>query len=50
VAPLEEDVVREVQQYAFPRLPQQVEPAMALVAAHPGQEDERKTWGIIEID
>jgi hypothetical protein len=48
--PLEDDVIREVQQYSLARLPQHTEPVMALVAAHTPHEDERKTWGIIEID
>ncbi|MBM3819835.1 MAG: hypothetical protein FJW14_12585 [Acidimicrobiia bacterium] len=50
VPPGEEDVVREVQQYALARVPQ-AEPAPAL--AYAGVEatpDERKGWGIIEID
>ncbi len=48
--PSEEDVVREVQQYALARVPQP-EPAPAL--AYAGVEatpEERKGWGIIEID
>jgi hypothetical protein len=48
--PSEEEVVREVQQYALARLPQS-EPAPAL--AYAGVEataEERKSWGIIEID
>ena len=48
--PTEEDVVREVQQYALARVPQP-EPAPAL--AYAGVEatpEERKGWGIIEID
>ena len=48
--PSEEDVVREVQMYALGRLPSP-EPAPAL--AYAGAEatpDERKSWGIIEID
>jgi hypothetical protein len=50
VPPSEEDVVREVQQYALTRVPQ-AEPAPAL--AYAGVEatpEERKGWGIIEID
>jgi hypothetical protein len=51
--PTEEDLVREVHRYALPRLPQQPEPAMAMAAAGSGSvavEEERKDWGIIEID
>ena len=50
VPPTEEEVAREVQQYALARLPQP-EPAPAL--AYAGVEatpEERKSWGIIEID
>jgi hypothetical protein len=46
--PTEDDIAREVHRYALPRLPPQPEPAMAMVSA--GAEDERKEWGIIEID
>ena len=49
--PSEEDVAREVQGYALGRLPHH-EPAM-VVAGGPGgeiAEDDRKPWGIIEID
>ena len=55
--PTPEDVVREVQQYAFSRLPQAS--AMAVpeavghgaVVAYAGSDGEdRKGWGIIEID
>jgi hypothetical protein len=49
--PSDEDVAREVQSYALSRLPQ-AEPAM--VVAGGGESDisdeERKSWGIIEID
>ncbi len=48
--PTEEDVAREVQRYALARAPQ-LEPAPAL--AYAGIEatpEERKSWGIIEID
>jgi hypothetical protein len=48
--PTEEDVAREVQRYALARAPQQ-EPTPAL--AYAGIEatpEERKSWGIIEID
>ena len=50
VPPTEEEVAREVQRYALARLPQS-EPAPAL--AYAGAEatpEERKSWGIIEID
>jgi len=47
-APTDDDVVREVHRYALPRLPQQPEPALVMAAA--GGEEERKEWGIIEID
>jgi hypothetical protein len=50
--PSEEDVVREVQRYALERVPQH-EPAPALAYAGPGGEptpEERRSWGIIEID
>jgi hypothetical protein len=53
-APTEDDLAREVHRYALPRLPHQQEaphePALALAGAgSPGDED-RKAWGIIEID
>ena len=49
--PTEEEVAREVQRYALRRVPQREEPAPAL--AYAGVEaspEERKGWGIIEID
>ena len=55
VPPTEDDVAREVHRYALPRLPQ-AEPALALATAgpagstSPAVEDDRKGWGIIEID
>jgi hypothetical protein len=52
-APTEEDLVREVHRFALPRLPQQPEHAMAMATAGSGSvdaEEERKDWGIIEID
>ncbi len=49
--PAEDDVVREVQRYALSRLPHP-EPAPALAMAGGGEPavEERKSWGIIEID
>ena len=48
--PSEEDVVREVQRYALSRVPQP-EPAPALAyAGVDATPEERKSWGIIEID
>ncbi|MQA29989.1 MAG: hypothetical protein GEU82_09145 [Luteitalea sp.] len=49
-APTGDDVAREVHRYALPRLPPQPEPAMAMASAGATREDERKEWGIIEID
>jgi hypothetical protein len=49
-APTENDVAREVHQYALPRLPTR-EPALAMAAAVAAPiADGRKSWGIIEID
>jgi hypothetical protein len=49
--PAEEDIAREVQRYALSRLPQ---PEPALAVAGGGERDttdeDRKPWGIIEID
>jgi hypothetical protein len=50
--PSEDDIVREVQNYALARVPAR-EPAPALAfagAAVDPSPDERKSWGIIEID
>ena len=47
-APTEDDLAREVHRYALPRLPQG-EPALAMVSAGTS-EDDKKAWGIIEID
>jgi hypothetical protein len=48
--PAEEDVAREVQRYALARLPQ-TEPTPALAyAGVDASPEERKSWGIIEID
>jgi hypothetical protein len=48
--PTEDDLAREIHRYALPRLPQG-EPALAMVSAGAGPgEDDKKAWGIIEID
>jgi hypothetical protein len=50
VPPSEEDVAREVQQYALGRLPAaEAAPALAYAGVD-ATPDERKSWGIIEID
>ena len=50
VPPSSDDVAREVQRYALARLPQ-AEPVPALAyAGVDASPDERKSWGIIEID
>jgi hypothetical protein len=50
VPPTDDEIATEVHQYAIARLPQG-EPAMALAGAGtPASDEERKTWGIIEID
>ena len=50
VPPTEEEVAREVQHYALARLPQsEPAPALAYASVDPTPE-ERKSWGIIEID
>jgi hypothetical protein len=51
--PTEEDVVREVQKYALGRVPQPEPAALAYAGAGAAIEaspEERKSWGIIEID
>ena len=49
-APSDEEVAREVQRYASARVPKQ-EPAPALAyAGIDATPEERKSWGIIEID
>lgn len=49
--PTEEDLAREVHRYALPRLPQPAEPALVMAGAGaPPPDDDRKPWGIIEID
>lgn len=51
VPPTDDELAREVHRYALPRLPQPSEPAMAMAATGAGNaDDERKPWGIIEID
>jgi len=48
--PGEDDLAREVHRYALPRLPPQ-EPALVMAAAGAASADEdKKAWGIIEID
>jgi Winged helix-turn-helix DNA-binding len=50
-APTDEDLSREIHRYAMPRLPQAPEPALAMASAGSAPaEEERKDWGIIEID
>ena len=50
VPPSDEDVAREVQQYALGRLPTpEAAPALAYAGVD-ATPDERKSWGIIEID
>ena len=51
-APTEDDVAREIHRYALPRLPQPANaPALALATAGGGAaDDDKKSWGIIEID
>ena len=48
--PTDDDVAREVHRFALPRLPQG-EPVLAMVSAGSAPLDEdKKSWGIIEID
>lgn len=50
VPPTDEELAREVHRYALPRLPQP-EPVLALAGAGAAPiDDDRKPWGIIEID
>ena len=50
IPPTDEELAREVHRYALPRLPQP-EPALVLAAAGAAPiDDDRKPWGIIEID
>jgi hypothetical protein len=46
----EDDIAREVHSYALPRLPAEPELAMAAAGAPGIIEDDKKAWGIIEID
>jgi hypothetical protein len=48
--PPEDEVSREVRQYALARLPLPAEPVMAMASVHATADEDRKTWGIIEID
>ena len=49
-APTEDDMAREIHRYALPRLPQ-AEPTLAMMAVGAGSsEEDKKSWGIIEID
>lgn len=48
-APGDDDVAREIHRYALPRLPH-AEPALALAGAGITSDEEKKAWGIIEID
>jgi hypothetical protein len=49
--PTDDDLSREVHRYALPRLPQPTEPALVMASAGPtASEEDRKAWGIIEID
>ena len=49
--PSDDELSREVHRYALPRLPQPAEPALAMASAvSASSDDDRKAWGIIEID
>jgi hypothetical protein len=49
-APTEDDMAREIHRYALPRLPQ-AEPTLAMMAVGASSsEEDKKSWGIIEID
>ena len=51
VAPSTDEIAREVQRYAVTRLPQaEPVPALAFAGVGDATPDERKSWGIIEID
>jgi hypothetical protein len=51
-APSDEELAREVHRYALPRLPQPTEPALVMASAGGSTiaDEDRKGWGIIEID
>jgi hypothetical protein len=49
--PTDDELAREVHRYALPRLPQPAEAALVMASAGSAPADEdRKPWGIIEID
>ncbi len=49
--PTDDELAREVHRYALPRLPQPTEPALVMASAGAvPSDDDRKAWGIIEID
>jgi hypothetical protein len=48
--PTDDELAREVHRYALPRLPQPSEPALVMAAAGTPPDEDRKAWGIIEID
>ena len=52
IAPGDDELAREVHRYALPRLPQPTEPALVMASAGSATptDEERKAWGIIEID
>jgi len=51
VPPTDDELAREVHRYASPRLPQPTEAALVMASAGSSASDEdRKPWGIIEID
>jgi hypothetical protein len=51
-APSDDELAREVHRYALPRLPQPTEPALVMASAGGSavSDEDRKGWGIIEID
>jgi hypothetical protein len=51
VAPSDEELTREVHRFAHPRLPQRPQRELVMATTGPSPSDEeRKEWGIIEID